>query len=188
MGFEYMQAPDGGSVAFRLSTRLIDQPDRIMPDDFCEAIIGGAHWLREPQPDTEIVTAYSGAVAPEAIAAHEAILEDIPGADMLAIASAKQLHDDWMESRRARISGTHEAMAYAENLLAPLGSGMSLIMVVDGHPPSLSWLGSVAGQRICPLSVDRFGQCGDLPDLYRDYGINNYSILDAVARVCIRQQ
>jgi len=153
-----------------------------MPDDFCEAIIGGAHWLREPQPDTEIVTAYSGAVAPEAIAAHEAILEDIPGADMLAIASAKQLHDDWMESRRARISGTHEAMAYAENLLAPLGSGMSLIMVVDGHPPSLSWLGSVAGQRICPLSVDRFGQCGDLPDLYRDYGINDDSILDAVAR------
>jgi len=187
-GFEYMQAPDGGSVALRLSTRLIDQPDRTMPDDFCEAIIGGAYWLREPQPGTEIVIAYSGAVAPEAIAAHEAILEDIPGAGLLAITSAKQLHDDWMASRRARISGTHEAMAYAEKLLAPLGSGVSLITVVDGHPASLSWLGSVAGQRIYPLGVDRFGQSGDLPDLYRDYGINDDSILDAVARACIRQQ
>ena len=79
-------------------------------------------------------------------------------------------------------------MAYAEKLLAPLGSGVSLITVVDGHPASLSWLGSVAGQRIYPLGVDRFGQSGDLPDLYRDYGINDDSILDAVARACIRQQ
>jgi len=189
-GFEHMQAPDGGSVALRLSTLLIDQPNRTMSDeirDAIDAIIHGAYWLREPDPGVEIVIAYSGAVAPEAIAAHEAILENIPGAGLLAITSTKQLHDDWMASRRARISGTNNATAYAEKLLEPPGSDVSLITVVDSHPASLSWLGSVARQRIYPLGVNGFGQSGDLPDLYREYGIDDNSTLDAVARACLCQ-
>jgi pyruvate dehydrogenase E1 component len=93
-----------------------------------------------------------------------------------------------MASRRARISGAREATAYAEKLLAPLGADASLVTVVDGHPASLSWLGSVAGQRIYPLGVDRFGQSGDLPDLYHEYRIDAGAILDAVARACIRRQ
>ena len=32
------------------------------------------------------------------------------------------------------------------------------------------WLGSVRGQRIVPLGIEAFGQSGDIPDLYRDYG------------------
>jgi pyruvate dehydrogenase E1 component len=187
-GFEHMQAPDGGSVALRLSTRPMDQPDRSMSANLRNDIISGAYWLREPTPETEIVIAYSGAVAPEAVAAHEAVLEDIPGAGLLAITSAKRLHDDWMASRRARISGTRHAPACAEKLLAPLGPEVSLVTVTDGHPASMSWLGSVAGQRIYPLGVDRFGQSGDLSDLYREYGIDDASILDAVARACIRRQ
>jgi pyruvate dehydrogenase E1 component len=187
-GFEHMQAADGGSVALRLSTRQIAQPDRTLSDDLRRSIVSGAYWLHEPEPGTEVVIVYTGAVAPEAIAAHEAILEDIPGAGLLAITSAKQLHDDWMASRRARISGAKHVTAYAENLLAPLGGGVSLVTVVDGHPAGLSWLGSVAGQRIYPLGVDRFGQSGDLTDLYREYGIDADSILSAVARACIRRQ
>ena len=79
-------------------------------------------------------------------------------------------------------------MAYTEELLAPLGPDASLITVVDAHPATLSWLGSVAGQRIYPLGVDRFGQSGDLPALYTEYGIDESAILDAVARACIRRQ
>lgn len=187
-GFEHMQAPDGGSVALRLSTRLIDQPDRVLSEELRQSIVSGAYWMKEPEPGTGIVIAYTGAVAPEAMAAHRAILEDIPGAGLLAITSAERLHDDWMASRRARISGTTDAVAFAEKLLDPLGPAVSLVTVIDGHPASLSWLGSVAGQRIYPLGVERFGQSGDLPDLYREYGIDCDSILDAVARACIRQQ
>ena len=187
-GFLHMQEAAGGSVALRLSTRLIDQPERSMSGEVRDGIIAGAYWLREPQPGTEIVIVYSGAVAPEVLAAHDAILEDIPGAGLLAITSAERLHDNWMATRRARISGARNTTAHAETLLEPLGSAVSLITVVDGHPATLSWLGSVAGQRIYPLGVDRFGQSGDLPALYREYGIDRDSILDAVARACIRQQ
>ncbi|MDC0033441.1 transketolase [Alphaproteobacteria bacterium] len=187
-GFDYMQSPDGGSVVLRLSTRLIDQPERIQSNAFHKSVIAGAYWVHEPDPGVEIVIAYCGAVVPEAIVAHKAVLEDIPGAGLLAITSAQRLHDDWMAARRARISGTTGAIAYAEKLLSPLGTEASLITILDGHPASLSWLGSVAGQRIYPLGVDRFGQSGDLPDLYREYGIDSDSILDAVARACIRRQ
>jgi pyruvate dehydrogenase E1 component len=186
-GFEHMQAPNGSAVALRLSTCMIDQPTRPMSGEFRNAIINGAYWLHAPKPDAQIVLVYTGAIAPEAISAFEVILEDVPGAGLLAVTSSNRLHDDWMASRRARISGTSDATAYAEELLAPLGPDVSLITVVDGHPASLSWLGSVAGQRIYPLGVDRFGQSGDLPDLYREYGIDDDSILDAVARACLRQ-
>jgi hypothetical protein len=49
----------------------------------------------------------------------------------------------------------------------------------------LSWLGVVAGNPIVPLGVDRFGQSGDIPDLYRAYGIDTEAILDDAARACL---
>ena len=41
-GFEHMQVDDGGSVALRLSTRMIDQPDREMTDDLRRGVTSGA--------------------------------------------------------------------------------------------------------------------------------------------------
>ena len=48
--------------------------------------------------------------------------------------------------------------------------------VVDGHPAALSWIGSVAGHKVRPLGVDRFGQCGTVSDLYRAYGLDAEAI------------
>jgi pyruvate dehydrogenase E1 component len=54
----------------------------------------------------------------------------------------------------------------------------------DFHPATLAWLGAVSGNAIAPLGVDRFGQSGDIPDLYRAYGIDTEAIL-AAARACL---
>ena len=40
-------------------------------------------------------------------------------------------------------------------------------------------------QPVVPLGVDRFGQSGDIPDLYRVYGIDSDAIVDAAARACL---
>src|SRR6266404_585612 len=90
-----IQREDGQSVYFRLSTRPIEQPERETDAALAEATIGGAYWLREPSPDAELAIAYCGAVAPEALAAHQAIREDVPGAGLLAITSPGRLHRDW---------------------------------------------------------------------------------------------
>ena len=59
----------------------------------------------------------------------------------------------------------------------------ALVTVIDGHPASLSWLGSVGGHRLASLGVEEFGQSGDVPDLYARYRVDTDAIVDAVARV-----
>ena len=186
-GFQHMQVDDGGSVALRLSTRMIDQPDREMTDDLRRGITSGAYWLRKPIAGTELVIAFSGAIAPEAISAYEDILEDIPGAGLLTITSADRVHADWIDVRPKRISGRESAVAWIEELLSDLRPDAALVTVCDAHSGTLDWMGSVGGHRIYPLGVDSFGQSGDLQDLYGYYGIDADAILDAAARACVRR-
>ena len=44
---------------------------------------------------------------------------------------------------------------------------------------------AVAGTTIVALGVDRFGQSGDIPDLYRAYGSDTEAILAAAPRACL---
>ena len=64
-----------------------------------------------------------------------------------------------------------------------LAPNAGLVTVIDGPPATLSWLGGVRGHRVAPLGVDHFGQSGDVPDLYRAYGLDAEAILDAAALV-----
>ncbi len=179
-GLAHLQAEDGGSVYLRLSTRPVEQPRREV-DALAADIIAGGYWLRPPAPGAELAICYVGAVAPEAITAHEMLAEDIPGAGLLAVTSADRLHADWLRGLREG-KGSHVG-----RLLAPLASDAALVSVIDGHPATLSWLGAVAQHRIHPLGVEHFGQSGDIPDLYRVYGIDADAILEAAAAACLER-
>jgi pyruvate dehydrogenase E1 component len=175
-GFAFMQDPDGASIYLRLSTRPIAQIPRALSAGFTSAIIDGAYWLVPPAEDAELALVYCGAMAPEAIEAHRQIVEDIPGAGLLAITSPDRLHADWRADPEA---------AHIRRLLVPLAADASLVTVIDGHPATLSWLGAVRGQRVRSLGVEHFGQSGDLPDLYRRYGLDSDAIIDAAASACL---
>jgi pyruvate dehydrogenase E1 component len=177
--FTELQQDNGESVYFRLSTRPIDQPKRQIAPDLAESIIAGGYWLREPGPDADLAIAYCGAVAPEALAAHDELLEDASQPGLLAITSPDRLHRGW---RTAQADGETSA---AERLLARLRPGAALVTVGDFHPATLSWLGAVKQNPIVPLGVERFGQSGDIPDLYGAYGIDKDAILDGAARACL---
>jgi pyruvate dehydrogenase E1 component len=180
-GFEHLQAEAGGSVYLRLSTRPLEQPERSI-EPLAADIVSGGYWLKPPAPGAELAICYSGAVASEAIAAHAALLEDIPGVGLLAVTSADRLHADWLDGLRG---GTRSHIA---RLLAPLAEDAALVTIIDGHPATLSWLGSVSRHRVYPLGVEQFGQSGDIPDLYRVYGIDADAILDAAARACLERR
>jgi pyruvate dehydrogenase E1 component len=185
--FEHLQAPDGGSVCLRLSTRPLAQPERVMTDTLRADVLGGAYWQVPPQPGSELAIAYCGAVAPEAIDAHAQILEDVPGAGLLAVTSADRLHAGWRAAQAARAAGATDAQSHLETLLAPLASDGALVTVLDGHPAALSWLGAVRGHRVYSRGVDHFGQSGDLPDLYAAYDLDVDAIVDAVAAAVLRR-
>jgi pyruvate dehydrogenase E1 component len=183
-GFNHMQAPDGGSIYLRLSTRILEQPERKMSEADIEAVIDGAYWEVAPGPEGTFALAYTGVVAPEAREAFDQILEDIPGAGLLAVPSPDRLHRDWSAALASRARGDRRA-AHIERLLSALSPRAVLATVIDGPPATLSWLGSVRGHRLAPLGLDRFGQSGDLPDLYRAYRLDAGAILDATASALV---
>jgi len=175
----------GGSVYLRLSTRTIAQPERAADQALREGVIAGGYWLTAPAPGARLAIVYSGAVAPEAIEAHCQILDEVPGAGLLAVTSADRLNAGWHAAERARQGGHRAATCAVEELLAPLAPDAGLVTVLDGHPATLSWLGGVRGHRVRPLGVEHFGQSGDLPDLYRQYRLDVDAILDACAAACL---
>lgn len=176
--FDHIQRPEGGSVYLRLSTRAIPQPEREMDEALANAVLSGGYWLVPPVPGAELAIVFCGAVAPEAQQALAVLREDVPGAGLLNVTSADLLFADW----RAR--GSHSRAA---ELLAPLAADAVLVTVLDGHPATLAWLGSVRGQLVAALGVDRFGQSADIPDIYRLMAIDSDAILDACARALVRR-
>jgi pyruvate dehydrogenase E1 component len=181
--FRHMQAADGGSAYLRLSTRPLAQPQRTMTEALATQVVDGAYWLREPAPGAELAIAYAGALAPEAIAAHEQILEDIPGAGLLAVTSPDRLHAAWRAANTVRQA--ERTPSHIERLLSRLSPDAGLVTIIDGHPATLSWLGAVGRHRIRALGVERFGQSGDIQDLYRLYGLDTDAIVGAAASVCL---
>ena len=164
-GFRHMQreAGEGGSVYLRLSTRTLDQPQRIMAPELQSDITEGAYWLREPGPNCDIVIAYTGAVAPEAIEAVGLIGESHRDVGLLAVTSADRLHAGWSAARNLRRERRGiQYLSHVEKLLAPLPRDCGIVTVIDGHPAALGWLGSVRGNRVEALGVEQFGQTGTI--------------------------
>jgi pyruvate dehydrogenase E1 component len=156
-----------------------------MTSELREAIVRGGYWLVPPAPEAELAVVSCGVVTPEAIEAHRQICEDIPGAGLLVITSAGRLHADWLAATAARTRGDARARSHVEHLLATLSPGAALVTALDGHPAALSWLGAVASHRVVALGVERFGQSGDIPDLYKEYGLDSQAIINAAARACL---
>jgi pyruvate dehydrogenase E1 component len=179
----WLRDETGGSVYLRLSTRTLDQPQRAMTPALAEDVVDGAYWMRKPGPNAQVVVAYTGAMAPEAIEAVGLMAEDRRDVGLLAITSADRLNAGWTAAQRARERGLVHARSHIERLLGEVPAHCGLVTVIDGHPATLGWLGSVMGHRTRSLGVEHFGQTGTLQDLYRHYGIDAQGIIQAAQAI-----
>jgi pyruvate dehydrogenase E1 component len=184
--FEHLQKPDGSSVYLRLSTRQVPQVERAKTDWEADALKGG-YWLRRPAAGAEAAIAFTGAIAPDVLAAYEQLLDDMPGLGVLNVTSPDVLHREWSASRAARWTDKNAQTCHAEDLLSVLAPDAGIVTVIDGSPGALSWLGGVQGMRVSPLGTDRFGQTGDLPDLYAEYRLDSVAIIDAMAELFLKR-
>ena len=181
--FEHMQKPDGSAVWLRLSTRGLEQP------------------ARTPRPGRgDRRRPLGGAAGAGRVARHR-----LPGAGgagggrRRSDKSARRCRGPGCSPSPARTGCTRTGWrAAAQGPGGPRARratsrpcwrrsrrGAALVTVLDGHPAAHAWLGAVRGQRVVPLGVDRFGQAGDLPDLYREYGLDEDAILDACAQALL---
>ena len=189
--FDYMQRdgnndPDertwlrdetGGSVYLRLTTKPLEQPVKRHDDAFVQGAVDGAYWLRPPGANCELVIAYQGAVADEAIAAAGLLSEERRDVGVLAVTSAGRLNAGWTAAQRDRARGNDKATSHVETLFKQLPPHCVVLTVIDAHPATLSWLGAVNGHRTIPLGVEHFGQTGTIGDLYEHFNISRDSIV-----------
>ena len=176
--FRLIQAEDGESVYFRLTTRVVAQIAR-QDETWRSGAIQGGYWLKPPGEKAEAALVVMGALATEALTAWQDMIDDLPGLGLLVVTSPDLLHRGWSE--RLAGTGPDQSPSHIEALLAALPPAAGLVTVLDGAQAALSWLGGVDGRRVSPLGVDRFGQTGELSDLYRRYRLDPDAIVHAVA-------
>jgi pyruvate dehydrogenase E1 component len=168
--------PGGTSAYFRLSTRPVDQALAGLPDDEPgrqgrrRDVLAGAYVLRAA-PDAPVTIAAVGAVAPEALQAAEEV-----GAEVVVLTSPDLVFAA-LQARAGLGPGGWEVLERAFARRRPI------VSVVDGHPHSLAFLAAVHGAPIACLGVSRFGQSGDIGDLYRHHGIDAETIVGAALDV-----
>jgi pyruvate dehydrogenase E1 component len=173
-GFNYLQDENGGSVYLRLTTRSIEQPLREINHELKQNVIKGGYWLRKPGPNPEIIIIYQGVVASEAVEATALLGERFKDIGVLAITSSDNLFHDWKNKYLSNEKNNKNS--HIENLLKIIPKDTKIVTVIDGHPMTLSWIGSVFGHKIIPLGVDKFGQTGSLNQLFSEFAIDSESI------------
>jgi pyruvate dehydrogenase E1 component len=157
--------PGGTSAYFRLSTRPIDQAPHTGTRE--EAIAGGYRLRAQDFP--HVVIAVMGALVPEALAAAD-LLADEAGvaAEVVCITSADLL----FRSFQTRAGFGDGDPALLERLFP---HDAPIVALLDGHPHTLAFL----GPRIACLGVQRFGQSGDIAELYEHHQIDAESVVGA---------
>jgi pyruvate dehydrogenase E1 component len=184
-GLRYMQAPAGGSVYLRLSTRVLEQPARDMTPQLRGDILRGGYFHTElsetslPSAASKVCIAFVGAVAPEAIAASNELAQKLgkESVSLLQITSADALYDDYHNNGDGDKDQSH-----VQELFRDLPRECVLITVIDGSPTTLAWLGSVKGHKCRSHGVTHFGQCGDVTDLYQHFHLDKDSLVQSALK------
>lgn len=113
---------------------------------------------------------------PEVIAAADELDAAGIACDVISLTSA----DLVFRALQARQGLADGDSAILEELFPPERAA-PLVTVLDGHPHTLSFLSAVREMPIASLGVDDFGQSGDVPDLYRAFGIDTDTIVGAAS-------
>ena len=157
--------PGGTSAYFRLSTRPLDQSHHTGTR---EQAIAGGYKLR-PHDTPALSIAVMGALVPEALEAADTLTDDAGiDVEVVCITSADLLFRSF-QARSGLGDGDPRTL---EQLFR---KGVPIVSLLDGHPHTLSFLGSP----ITCLGVQRFGQAGDIAELYEHHQIDAESVVGA---------
>ena len=117
-----------------------------------------------------------GTIIPEALAAADELAAAGQHAEVVCLTSA----DLVFRAFQAR-SGLADGDDRILDDIFPADRAAPIVTVLDGHPHTLSFLGSIRQAPMSCLGVDDFGQSGDVEDLYRHFGIDVDTIVGTAA-------
>ena len=179
------------STYLRLSTKKIDQNLFINPEDpdneeiLRNQVLAGAYRLLDRshspgyRPNHNVVHIFvSGAMAPDAIEASNQLEGEGVLANVINVTGPGPLYRNFQEYVR-RVMSAQPTQPFLGDVIAEAERIAPVVTVLDGHPHTLAWLGGALGTTVFPLGVDKFGQSGNTPDLYKEYEIDATSIMAA---------
>jgi pyruvate dehydrogenase E1 component len=185
----------GQIVYLRLSTRPIPQdrfPQEILKDPTSaktlrENVLRGGYriieWHDAPgyQPGVNVLQVFaSGVMVANAIEAARQLRPEGIFANVINVTSPDLLYRSWQRANQLKMKDPSARLSFHLERLVPLTERkVPIVTVQDGHPHTLSFLGSVFGARTVALGVDEFGQSGTREELYEHYGISTAAIVRA---------
>jgi pyruvate dehydrogenase E1 component len=171
--------PGGKSAYLRLSTKPVDQRLAEVPEDPAarerrrrQVVAGGYILRRAAKPDATIIT--MGAMVSDALAASARLAKQGIDVDIVCVTSPGLLY----EALQGR-NGLGDHPSWILEHILPKERAVPMVTILDGHPHTLAFLSSVHGVKSRNLGVSRFGQAGDIEDVYRHHGIDADSIVRA---------
>jgi pyruvate dehydrogenase E1 component len=171
---------DGESSYVRLSTRPVDQELACVPSETDarerrrRAVLAGGYRVRSADSAPQVTLVGMGVVMPQVIAAADELDGAGIAVDVVCLTSADLIHRA-LQARAGLADGDDSVLGE----LFPRERAAPIVSVLDGHPHTLSFLGSVNTVPIAALGVQDFGQSGDVEDLYEYYGIDAETIVGA---------
>lgn len=114
-----------------------------------------------------------GAIFNEVLIAQEELFKEGISSNLINITGPGPLYRDF------QINGSNShlhSILHNYHDLPSLG-------IIDGHPHSISWLGSALGNTSNSIGISEFGQSGDQKDLYEYYGLDSNSIQEQVYKI-----
>lgn len=173
---------DGESAYLRLTTRPLDQALAALPDDLQARrrdVLAGGYLLRRAPAQPDVTIAVVGALVPEALGAAQSLAELDLAADVCVVTSYDRL---WraVQSRRGLLRGpSHGVDEGVLDRMLPPDRRAPLVTLLDGHPHTLAFLGTVSGTPVSCLGVSVFGQGGGLADVHREHGLDARAVVEA---------
>jgi pyruvate dehydrogenase E1 component len=113
-----------------------------------------------------------GAVVPNALEAADRLDALGFSADVICVSSPDLLFRA-VQARR----GLGDAPTWILDTVFPADRATPMVTVIDGHPHTLAFLAAVHGVPSTNLGVTRFGQSGDVAEVYRYHQIDVETIV-----------
>ena len=162
-----------------MSTKKLRQPERKLSEKSQKDIVKGCYWLYKPETSQPIILICTGVMIGEVEKLREEIKKEEIDIGVLIATSPDTLYSDWMDSTDKNIS------SHIEETLKLYNRNTALITIIDGHSSSLAWIGAVLGHKVYPMGLNKFGQSGELDEIYKYTNIDFKSIIDRIARSVI---
>lgn len=175
-----------GSTYLRLSTLPIDQ-SRFPSDQpsLRRHVLDGAYRLVDRRtegayaPRHALLIFATGVAVPGACEASDVLLEEGIFASVINVTSADQLFRRWDSAMTATIEEARHQPNPFPNLLSQDEMGLPALILADGHPHNLAFLGTALNVRSISIGVSGFGESGTVDDLYRRHSLDPGSMVNA---------